>query len=75
MQDALRYEDEPRVAQPVLVWHGLHDDVVPVEASRSFAAHNSSARLVEAESGHELANVAEQIAEEALAFLQTPDFI
>jgi len=74
MQDALRYEDEPKVAQPALVWHGLQDDVVPVEASRSFAAHNPSVRLVEAASGHELANVAEQIAEEALAFLRSADF-
>jgi pimeloyl-ACP methyl ester carboxylesterase len=74
MQDALGYEDEPAVKQPALIWHGLQDDVVPVEASRAFAAHNPSARLVEAASGHELANVAEQIAEEALAFLQPPNF-
>lgn len=73
MEDALRYEDEPRVEQPALVWHGLGDDVVPITASRSFAVNNPNAHLVEADSDHELANVADQIAEEALAFLQPPD--
>ena len=73
MEDALRYEDEPRVDRPALVWHGLQDKVVPLEASRSFVAHNPSARLVEVDSGHELTDVAERIAEEALAFLRTPD--
>jgi pimeloyl-ACP methyl ester carboxylesterase len=69
MEDALRYEDEPKVEQPTLIWHGLQDDVVPVEASRAFAAHNSHVRLVEALSDHELTDVAERIAEEAVGFL------
>ena len=69
MEDALRYEDEPKVEQPALVWHGLQDDVVPVEASRSFVAHNKHALLVEAQSNHELTDVAERIAEDAVRFL------
>jgi len=69
MADASGYEDEPQVHQPTLVWHGLHDDVVPVEASRAFAVHNPAARLVEADSNHELADVAGQIAEDAVTFL------
>jgi len=69
MEDALRYEDEPKVEQPTLIWHGLQDAVVPVEASRSFVAHNRHARLVEAQSGHELTDVAARIAEEAVGFL------
>jgi hypothetical protein len=69
MEDALRYEDEPKVEQPALVWHGLQDDVVPVDASRSFVAHNKLARLVEAQSSHELTDVAERIAENAARFL------
>ena len=73
MEDALRYEDEPRVAQTALVWHGLRDEVVPLEASRSFVANHPNARLVEVDGDHELADVAERIAEEALAFLRTPE--
>jgi pimeloyl-ACP methyl ester carboxylesterase len=69
MEDALRYEDEPAVEQPALVWHGLQDDVVPVEASRSFVGHNRQARLVEVTSNHELTDVAERIAEDAVRFL------
>ena len=69
MKDALRYEDTPEVEQPTLIWHGLQDDVVPVEASRSFVAQNRCARLVEAQSGHELTEVAERIAEDAVEFL------
>ena len=70
MEDSLRYEDEPRVEQPALVWHGLRDDVVPVAASRSFVANNGNARLVEVNSGHELTDVAGRVAEGALAFLR-----
>lgn len=72
MEDALGYEDEPKVDQPALVWHGLRDEVVPVEASRSFVANNPSARLVEADSDHELNDVAGRIVEQALEFLRVP---
>lgn len=72
MQDALQYEDEPRVEQPAMVWHGLRDDVVPVAASRSFVSNNPNSRLMEVDSGHELTDVAERIAEAALTFLRAP---
>jgi pimeloyl-ACP methyl ester carboxylesterase len=69
MEDALGYEDEPAVEQPTLIWHGLQDSVVPVDASRAFVARNRHAQLVEVASDHELADVAERIAEAALGFL------
>ena len=69
MEDALRYEDTPKVEQPTLVWHGLQDDVVPVQASRAFVAQNRHARLVEVQSDHELTDVAERIAEDSVEFL------
>lgn len=69
MRDALLYEDEPSVQQPALVWHGLSDEVVPVAASRAFAANNHNSKLVEVVSGHELTDVADRIAEAALNFL------
>ena len=72
VEEAQAYEEEPRVQQPVLVWHGVHDDVVPVEASRAFARNNPQARLVEADSGHELTDVAAQISDDAVDFLLRP---
>ena len=54
VEDALQYEDDPDFGQPALVVHGSYDDVVPVEASRSFAASHPNVKLCVVESGHEL---------------------
>ncbi len=72
MEDALRYEDEPTVNRPALVWHGIRDEVVPLEASRSFVVNNPNARLLAVDSDHELTDVAGLIAEQALEFLRAP---
>ncbi len=37
MEDAAQYEDYPDVRQPCLIFHGIHDDVVPVRYSEEFA--------------------------------------
>jgi len=60
MEDALAYEDEPAVLQPTLIVHGVHDDVVPVQVSRSYARTRTSATLVEVESDHELMSAIEE---------------
>jgi len=44
----------PDVRVPTLILHGLHDDVVPIESSRRFAAGKRHVRLIELEDGHEL---------------------
>jgi pimeloyl-ACP methyl ester carboxylesterase len=44
----------PDVRIPTLVIHGVHDDVVPVENSRTWAAGKRHVRLVELDDGHEL---------------------
>ena len=44
----------PDVRVPTLILHGVHDDVVPVETSRAFAAGKRHVRLIELEDGHEL---------------------
>jgi pimeloyl-ACP methyl ester carboxylesterase len=72
MEDALGYEDAPKLEQPALIWHGLRDDVVPVEASREFVARNEHSHLTEVASNHELTDVAERIAEDAVKFLLQP---
>jgi uncharacterized protein len=44
----------PDVRVPTLILHGIHDDVVPVEHSRRFAAGKPHVQLVELDDGHEL---------------------
>lgn len=61
MEDALRFEDAPKLEQPALIWHGLQDDVIPVEASREFVTRNKHAHLTEVDSNHKLTDVAERI--------------
>jgi uncharacterized protein len=69
IEDALRYPAAPDFAQPALIFHGLHDDVVPIRQSRDFAVSHPNARLVELESDHELLNVLDRIGVEAISFL------
>lgn len=58
----------PDVRVPTLILHGLHDDVVPVEASRRFAAGKPHVRLVELDDGHELVASLPRILDELEAF-------
>ena len=69
-EDSLRYEAYPDVRQSCLVFHGLQDDVVPVEVSEEFARrHPDTARLLRMDSGHELIDVLEPMWEETWRFL------
>ena len=55
VEDAQRIDiGYPDVTVPALVMHGKHDDVVPIERSRGFAAERPNVRLVELDDGHEL---------------------
>ena len=69
IRDGARYEEYPDFHQPALIFHGVNDDVVPVENSRRFAASHPAARLIELESGHELTDVMDRMWGEASAFL------
>jgi pimeloyl-ACP methyl ester carboxylesterase len=69
IDDALKFPSTPDFGQPALIFHGIHDDVVLIENSRAFAASHPNARLVELDSDHELLNVLDRIAGEALPFL------
>ena len=69
IEDISRYEEFPVFEQPALIFHGVNDDVVPVENSRRFAASHANARLVEFESDHELTDVMERMWSEASSFL------
>ncbi len=70
LADAVRYEAFPQIAAPVLVLHGLHDDVVPVSLAREFCARTPSARLVEYDAGHELGEVVPELVAEAARFVE-----
>jgi pimeloyl-ACP methyl ester carboxylesterase len=70
LEDGARYEDYPDVSQPVLIFHGREDDVVPVEYSREFAALHPQAALRVMDSGHELLNVLEDMWAEVRLLLE-----
>jgi pimeloyl-ACP methyl ester carboxylesterase len=67
--DAERYEEFPDVRQPVLVFHGRHDDVVPPAASQEFASTRPNVRLEILDSGHDLLNVLDYMAPRVFDFL------
>jgi pimeloyl-ACP methyl ester carboxylesterase len=69
LEDGMRYEEYPNFSQPALIFHGIHDDVVPVESSRRFVAGHANTRLEVVDSGHELLNVLDDIGRNASRFL------
>lgn len=72
LEDGSHYEDYPDFSQPALIFHGLRDDVVPVDYSRQFAAGHRNARLEIVDSGHELLNVLEEVGAKVSRFLLPP---
>src|SRR5687767_3885572 len=44
----------PDVRVPTLILHGIHDDVVPVDHARRFAAGKRHVKVIELDDGHEL---------------------
>jgi pimeloyl-ACP methyl ester carboxylesterase len=69
IEDALRYPATPDFHQPCLIFHGVNDDVVPVEYSRDFARTHPNAQLTELNSDHELLDVLNVIAADSVPFL------
>jgi pimeloyl-ACP methyl ester carboxylesterase len=72
IEDAAQFEDAPDFSQPALIFHGAHDDVVPPDLSRAFAAAHPNVTLEIVDSGHELLNVLDYMARKVGAFLATP---
>jgi len=69
LEDGAQYEDYPNFPQPALIFHGAHDDVVPAELSRRFAAGHPNAKLEVVDSGHEMLDVLDSIGPKVVAFL------
>ncbi|MBZ5607793.1 MAG: alpha/beta fold hydrolase [Acidobacteriia bacterium] len=69
IEDAQPYEDYPAASQPVLIFHGQNDTVVPPEYSVEFARRHPRATLRLMNSDHELLNVLDDMWMETEAFL------
>ncbi|NES21180.1 MAG: alpha/beta fold hydrolase [Symploca sp. SIO3E6] len=69
VEDARHYQSEKlwRVV-PTLILHGLHDETIPIEASRQYARVRSWVQLIELESDHSLSNVMPEIWQEIQKF-------
>ncbi len=69
IEDGLKYPAEPNFMQPAQIYHGVNDEVVPVQFSRDFARTHPNAVLTEMKSGHELTDVMDDIWRSARSFL------
>ncbi len=62
VSDLARYdENQLKKPTPTLVLHGIYDEVIPIEQSRSYAAIRSWVELIELDSDHSLVNQEERI--------------
>ncbi|MBD3883856.1 alpha/beta fold hydrolase [Phormidium tenue FACHB-886] len=73
VSDAAQY-DETQIQRPVptLILHGRQDDVIPIQASRDYAADRSWVRLIELDSDHALGDVQLEIWQAIRSFCQLP---
>lgn len=67
--DAAQYKDEQLLRPiPTLILHGQQDEVIPLQASRDFAAQRPWVELISLDSDHALGNVMFEIWEAIRAF-------
>ncbi|MBD1942235.1 alpha/beta fold hydrolase [Coleofasciculus sp. FACHB-712] len=67
--DAAQYQDEQLQRPiPTLLLHGRHDEVIPIAASRNYAASRPWVKFIELEDDHSLGNVLPEIWELIEAF-------
>jgi pimeloyl-ACP methyl ester carboxylesterase len=69
VEDGSTYEDFPSLRQPCRIFHGVHDTVVPVELSRTFAQQHPQVCLEVLDSDHQLLNVLPHIWQRSRQFL------
>ena len=69
LDDAPEYEDSPNFNQPALLFHGIHDDVVPVESSQEFVKTHLNITLEILNSGHQLTDMLDYMAPKVADFL------
>ena len=69
IEDARKFEDYPRFSQPVLIFHGMQDTVVPPGHSVTFSQLHPHTTLRLLESDHQLLNVLDDMWMETEKFL------
>jgi len=69
IEDAREFEDYPRFEQPVLIFHGKHDTVVPPGYSVTFSQGHPQTTLHLMNSDHQLLNVLDDVWMETEKFL------
>ncbi len=70
LEDARQYQDaDLQRPVPTLILHGIHDEVIPVQASRDFALERPWTDLIELDSDHALGDVQPQIWTAVRSFL------
>ena len=69
IEDAREFEDYPTLEQPVLIFHGRHDTVVPPDYSLTFSQRHPQTTLHLMDSDHQLLNVLDDIWMETEKFL------
>ncbi len=68
--DAQRYKDaDLAIPIPTLILHGIHDEVISIQASRDYAAQRSWVHLLELDSDHSLASAQDAIWNVTQSFL------
>ena len=71
LADMAQYPEEKLMrAVPTLILHGQHDTIIPIQASRDFAANRPWVQLIELEDDHSLGNVLAEIWEAIQKFCQ-----
>lgn len=73
MESARRQPGRPEVPCPTLILHGVHDEIVPIEHSRRYAAQRPHVRLIELDDDHALAATIERVTEEILRAFEILD--
>ena len=64
------HDDHLQRCIPTLILQGIHDEVVPIHASRNFVKTRNWVELIELNSDHSLANVQEQLWQALCSFCQ-----
>jgi pimeloyl-ACP methyl ester carboxylesterase len=72
IEDARSHPPFPDPACPLLILHGVRDEVVPVEVSRAYAEGRTQARLIELDDDHSLAGSVQVVARETIEFFGLP---
>ena len=68
MVDARTHPAFPDVTCETLIIHGLQDDTVPIESSRTYAAARANVQLTEVDDDHQLGGSVDRIFDEAMRF-------